>query len=205
MSDLVWHNETRVVKSLIHWEHNPRRLTEKQAADLTASLEKFNLVEVPAINLDNMILAGHQRVKILMMLGRQDEEIDVRVPNRALTPDEAREYNIRSNKNLGEFDFDLLLTDPFNVDELIAWGFTQEELSGDVPTPSVPDAPSSDVTVTFRVGADVYVIVTDGKARGLAKERLDDALFCWDVFTKEIGMDYTITKNGQPYELKKRI
>jgi len=107
LEPLVWHTEQRKIKHLIPWEGNPRQMTEKQAKDLEKSLKKFNLVDIPAIDTDNKIISGHQRVKILNALGRRQERIDVRVPNRKLTKEEFEEYNIRANKNLGEWDFDL--------------------------------------------------------------------------------------------------
>ena len=105
---LKWHNEKRKVKNLIPYEYNPRQMTEKQAKLLTDSLKKFDLVEIPAIDTDNKIIAGHMRMKIMLELGRGDEEVDVRVPNRKLTEREFQEYNLRSNKNVGDWDFDIL-------------------------------------------------------------------------------------------------
>ena len=70
MDKLVWHNEKRKIDDLIPFEGNPRQMTEKQASDLKKSLEKFNLVEIPAIDTDNKIIAGHQRLKILQVLNR---------------------------------------------------------------------------------------------------------------------------------------
>ena len=98
---LIWHNEKRKVRDLAPFDHNPRTLSEKERADLEQSLVRFNLVEIPAINTDNVIIAGHMRLKILIDLGRGDEEIDVRVPNRKLSEKELEEYNIRSNLNTG--------------------------------------------------------------------------------------------------------
>ena len=49
---------------------------------LNKSLKKFDVVEIPAIDLDDRILAGHQRIKALQLLGRGDGYIDVRIPNR---------------------------------------------------------------------------------------------------------------------------
>lgn len=72
--------------------------------DLKKSLKKFNLAEIPAINLDGKILAGHQRIKALQLLGRGEELIDVRIPNRQLTEDEAKEYLIGSNAIGGDWD-----------------------------------------------------------------------------------------------------
>ena len=126
MSDLIWHTEKRKVKDLIPYEFNPRKLTDEQAEKLKESLERFNLVEIPAIDLDNKIAAGHQRVKMMLLLGRGEEEIDVRVPNRKLTQKEFKEYNLRSNANTGEWDLNLLadLGEAFLSDV----GFSSEEL-----------------------------------------------------------------------------
>jgi hypothetical protein len=126
MENLKWHTEQRKVKDLIPWEHNPRKLTEAQAEKLDASLEKFDLVEIPAINTDNKLIAGHQRVMRLMLKERGEELIDVRVPNRELTLDEFREYNLRSNKNTGEWDWDILKD--FEKDLLREVGFAEAEI-----------------------------------------------------------------------------
>ena len=128
---LEWHTEKRKIGELLPYEFNPRRLTEKQYKDLKKSLEKFNLVEIPAIDIDGTILAGHQRIKILAELYGTDYEIDVRIPNRKLTEKEIQEYNIRSNKNTGEWDFEAL-ANFFDVDDLLNWGFTEEELQIDL-------------------------------------------------------------------------
>lgn len=134
---LSWHTEQRTVSSLVPFDGNPRQLNEKQVADLKRSLEKFNLVEIPAINTTNKILAGHQRLKIMQLLGRGAELIDVRVPNRELTPDEEREYLIRSNKNTGDWDWDQLAN--FDAGFLVDCGFTTEELTRNFGLDESPD------------------------------------------------------------------
>lgn len=128
MKKLIWHNEKRIVKDLIPYTDNPRlKLSESRRATLTESLNKFNLVEIPAIDLDNKILAGHQRLSVLIALGRGDEEIDVRVPNRKLTEREFKEYNLRSNVSIGDWDFDLLKV--LEPELLLAAGFENVDLS----------------------------------------------------------------------------
>jgi DNA modification methylase len=123
---LTWHTEQRKVKDLVPWEHNPRKLTEEQAKQLDASLDKFDLVEIPAINTDNKLVAGHQRVMRLMLRNRGEETIDVRVPSRELSTDEFREYNLRSNKNTGEWDWEKLKD--FERDLLKSIGFAEAEI-----------------------------------------------------------------------------
>lgn len=124
---MVWHTEQRRVAELIPLSNNPRKLTSKQKEDLTASLTRFNLMSIPVINTDNTIVSGHQRMKIMTLLGRGEEVIDVRVPNRTLDEKEVREACIRENRNLGEWDWDSLMA-MFPSEDLLAWGFDDAEL-----------------------------------------------------------------------------
>jgi DNA modification methylase len=127
MTDLIWTTEKRKINDLIPYEKNPRQMTEKQVEDLKKSLEKFGLVEIPAIDTDNKIIAGHQRLKIMQLLNRGEEEIDVRIPNRKLTEEEFKEYNVRSNLNTAEWDWELLVNN-FELDLMIEFGFDEGEL-----------------------------------------------------------------------------
>ena len=137
--NLEWHNEKRKVNDLIPYDRNPRLLTEKQAEDLRRSLEKFGLVEIPAIDTDNRIIAGHQRMKIMQLLERGNEEIDVRVPNRKLTDEEFDEYLIRSNRNVGSWDYDSLANN-FEMNDLVDWGFDRDMLLDHTdPKDEMPD------------------------------------------------------------------
>ena len=83
---LSWHTEQRRVNDLLPNPKNPRELDDRQREALTKSLQKFGLAEIPAINTDNQILAGHQRVKVLQLLGRGEEKIDVRLPETRAEP-----------------------------------------------------------------------------------------------------------------------
>jgi hypothetical protein len=124
---LQWRTEKRRVSDLVPHAKNPRSLSEQQRKDLEASITKFNLVEIPAINTDNGVLAGHQRLKIMRALGRGGEEIDVRVPSRTLTPKECEEYLLRSNRNTGSWDYELLKA--FDTEFLLEIGFDDNDLS----------------------------------------------------------------------------
>ena len=101
---MKWTNEKRKISELVPYIANPRQITEKQAKDLKASLAKFGLADPLVINTDNMIIGGHQRKKIIETLLSSDPDllVDVRVPERELTIDEARELNVRLNKNVAE-------------------------------------------------------------------------------------------------------
>lgn len=118
----------RKVSDLLPYEKNPRKINEKQMSDLKRSLRKYNLAELPAINLDGTIVAGHQRIKALHLLGRGDEQIEVRIPNRQLSEAEFKDYLIVSNKSGGSWDF-AGLAENFDMDALSLAGFEKEELS----------------------------------------------------------------------------
>lgn len=152
MSEIEWHNESRRLNELVPTDYNPRYLSEKQKDDLRKSLSKFNLAEIPAINTDNQIIAGHQRIKILSELKGTDHEIDVRVPNRKLTEQELKEYLIRSNKNTGGWDWDSLST-YFETEELTEWGFAEGELFAEPEKEMETDFKdlSDDLDETFEV------------------------------------------------------
>ena len=124
---LSWITISKKVNELIPQEVNPRKISDKQMTDLKKSLQKFNLAEIPAIDYDGKILAGHQRIQALKLLGRGEEMIDVRYPNRKLEEREVNEYLIGSNKLGGDFDFDLLKD--FDMDTLEFAGFDPIELS----------------------------------------------------------------------------
>jgi len=121
-----WKTEKRKIADLKPFEDNPRYMTEKQAEDLRSSLDKFGLVEIPVINLDNTILAGHMRIRTLQDMGRGEEEIEVRVPDRMLDMEEAMEYLLRSNKNTGSWDWGKLKD--FGTDNLVNFGFDDAEI-----------------------------------------------------------------------------
>jgi len=124
---IVWRTEKRKVDDLLPNAQNPRQMNEMQTESLKLSLKRFNLVEIPAINTDNKIIAGHQRVKILQLLDRGQEMIDVRVPDRKLTQKEYDEYLLRSNANTGSWDYELLKN--FDIDLLLDIGLDNSDLS----------------------------------------------------------------------------
>jgi DNA modification methylase len=127
MSKLVWTTVQRKVNDLIPQKINPRKISDKQMSDIKKSLQKYNLVEIPAIDSDGMILAGHQRIRALQLLDRGEEIIDVRIPNRKLTELESKQYLIASNKLGGDWDYDLLKS--FDMELLQLAGFEDMEIA----------------------------------------------------------------------------
>lgn len=105
---LIWHTEKRKLGDLQGYEKNPRKISEQNKKELEKSLKKFNVVDIPIINIDNLIIGGNQRIKILHELYGPDFEIDVRIPSRQLTQEEIEEYNIYANTHMGEWDENIL-------------------------------------------------------------------------------------------------
>lgn len=124
---LQWTTVQKRVDDLVPQDINPRVISDKGMSDLKKSLKRYNLVEIPAISLNGEILAGHQRVSALKLLGRGNDMIDVRIPNRQLTKEESDRYLIASNALGGTWDFSKLKS--FDLDMLIDIGFDQIDLS----------------------------------------------------------------------------
>ena len=156
---MKWKTEKRKISDLKECEYNPRQLTKKQYKDLKKSLDKFGLCEIPVINTDNTIIAGHQRIKILKEKS-PDAEIEVRVPSKKLNKEQFDEYLIRSNKNTGEWDFDTL-ANSFEMDALYEFGFEPIDFGFDV-TNLEPEETKGDDDVpqtkskTITVKGDLY-------------------------------------------------
>ncbi len=114
-----WSSETRKISELIPAGYNPRKLSDEQKGKLSESLARFSLCDPIIINKNNIVISGHQRVKLLSEGGV--DTVDVRVPDRELTLDEEKELNIRMNKSNGEWDEELLKN--FDKKMLIDAGF----------------------------------------------------------------------------------
>lgn len=125
---LEWRTERRKVKDLIQYKKNPRVLSLLQLEGLKRSLKKFNVAELPCINTDGTLVAGNQRVLALSLLGRDEDEIEIRVPNRALTEKEFKDYLLTSNRSGASWDWDKLAAD-FDIEELLTSGFDAQDLS----------------------------------------------------------------------------
>mgnify|MGYP003132389960 CR=1 FL=1 len=113
---------TKDVNDLIFAEYNPRQLTESQFKHLKDSIERFGLVDPIIINKNkdrkNIIIGGHQRARVAKSIG-----ID-KIPciELNLSYEKERELNIRLNKNVGSWDYDVL-ANTFDIEELKGWGF----------------------------------------------------------------------------------
>lgn len=108
-------------------DYNPRIIKDHQVDQLRQSIEKFGVVEPLVVNRhkgrEDIIVGGHQRARILGILGHET------VPVFYVDLDEKaeRELNVRLNKNTGEWDWDKLANE-FAVEDLRSYGFTNSEM-----------------------------------------------------------------------------
>lgn len=115
------------IASLRPAEYNPRKHSKEALAELKKSLARFGAVD-PIIlngapNRMNVVIGGHMRLKALKELGEKTVPVVyINLPDL----EKERELNIRLNKNVGEFDWDLLTN--FGENFLKEVGFSSEEL-----------------------------------------------------------------------------
>ena len=130
MTDITWTNDTRRLADLVPWENNPKRMSKKQADGLRLSLQKFGYaIPVLISPVDNELYDGNTRDRIMLAMEEYgpDAILDVRVSSRPLTDDERRELVVRLKQNQAGWDFDML-PNLYEQEELLEWGFTEEEL-----------------------------------------------------------------------------
>ncbi len=200
---LEWTTQKRKVADLVAYQYNPRSLSEEKKQKLIESIDKFNLVEIPVINSDNTLIAGHQRIMVLSLKGRDKELIDVRVPNRALTKEELKEYNLRSNISLGDW-VDNILESHFADIDLGAIGLEidndLEELLEDQKQDdafkkefeAIPDTPKFPIVPKYNEKYSAVIIVA---------KNLTDLTFLQTVLELEKNQCYKTEKVGQTFVL----
>jgi hypothetical protein len=129
MSDITWTNDTRRLQDLVPWEHNPKRMTKKQADGLRLSIERFGFAVPFLVSPDGDIYDGHQRQALMGAIKQYGPNavVDVRVSSRPLTDDERRELVVRLKQNQAGWDFDML-PNLYDKEELLEWGFEEGEL-----------------------------------------------------------------------------
>lgn len=171
MEELFWITEQRRVQDLIPLDFNPRKVTEEKQRKLMESISTFNLVEIPVINQDNKIIAGQRRFEALWYAGRQNDLIDVRVPNRMLTEGEVKRYCLISNTHAGEWDFTKL-----------------EEFFSDIDYEDIINLPDMDMGLP---SAEVVTTVPDKEGQTEVVE---------DEFDEPLPVN-PVTKLGDYYEL----
>ena len=116
------------VGDIKHSEYNPRKLDNDQFEQIKASIEKYGFVENIVVNSapgrEGIIIGGNQRFEVAKKLSHKEVPVFyVNIPDLQ----KEKELSIRLNHASGEWDFDLL-ANTFEEEDLLAWGFKEEEL-----------------------------------------------------------------------------
>lgn len=145
--------------------YNPRKWSDSAVEQLTDSIRKFGLVDPilvnSAVGRENVVIGGHFRLKVAKDLGYTEVPVVyVDIPNI----EREQELNLRLNKNLGEWDYDLLAK--FDESLLADTGFSSEEIDAvfdlDVDTPEQFDLEKElkklDIQTVEAKKGDVYLL-----------------------------------------------
>lgn len=150
------------IKELVASEYNPRKWSSEAVKQLAESIKKYGFVDPLLVNgaakRKNIVIGGHFRLKVAKDLGYDEVPVVyVDIPDI----EKEKELNIRLNKNLGEWDFELLAK--FDESLLSQVGFTSEEIDAvfdlDVDQPEQFDLQKEldklQIKVTVKKG-DIY-------------------------------------------------
>ena len=114
-------------------EYNPRKHSKEQADQLKESIKRFGMVDPVICNSaperNNVIIGGHFRVEVAKEMGMTNVPV---VYVQITDIDKEKELNLRLNKNVGEFDLELLAE--FDEVFLKDVGFGSEDLDNIFPT-----------------------------------------------------------------------
>ena len=117
MSKLKWITKEIKLSQIMANPLNPRLINEFDKQALGRSIDKFDIVEIPVLNIIDkdtfMILSGHQRIDILREKGVKS--VECRIPNRPLTESEAKEYTLIANTHAGYFNPEILELEYYDV------------------------------------------------------------------------------------------
>ncbi len=122
------------IKGLKLLENNPRKITKDQFEKLCESIRKDpdyfhnRPCLVNQVGAVFNVYAGNQRVKAAKRIGWTKVPC---VVEKNIPEDVIESRIVKDNKTYGEFDFDIL-ANLYQVDTLIASGFTPDELVGSV-------------------------------------------------------------------------
>jgi len=151
--------------------YNPRKWDEKIISDMTESIKRFGLCDPLIVNgaptRKNILIGGHLRLKVATILGFTDVPVvylDIPEIERE------QELNLRLNKNLGNWDEELLKA--FDTGLLLDVGFTPDDLNNFFD--DVLDVSDDN----FNVNAELAKIVTPESKPGDLYQLGDHRLLC---------------------------
>jgi len=174
-------------------EYNPRRMTEGQEINLLESIKRFGLVDPiivnKAENRKNIVIGGHQRLKIIKTLGWEEAPVVyVDIPEIG----KEKELNLRLNKNLGEWDYKLLAA--FDEEILLESGFEEDELMVNIGLSNVDEVLLDEDRME--------VILVDAPESPRLKIR--ESFYCKDIRDFNLIKKFFNSRNGR-LDIKKLL
>lgn len=134
------------------YENNPRKITEEAIQKVAASIREFGFKQPIVIDRNNVIIAGHTRLKAAELLGLETVPA-IRADD--LTPEQVKAYRLADNKVAEATDWDMNALDKelaeildIDMDE---FGFDIADIDPDAFDDdfTLPDGDKDGATMTF--------------------------------------------------------
>lgn len=122
---IQWKAEKRNVADLKDLSNNPRKIKGEAFEKLKARIIERGFHDILKVDTEGYVLSGNQRKRALTDLGIT--EVTVLVPDRPLDPKERDAIILESNRNDGDWDYDMLANE-FDIDLLKDVGFSDSDL-----------------------------------------------------------------------------
>ncbi|WPY01510.1 DNA methylase and ParB-like domain protein (plasmid) [Candidatus Trichorickettsia mobilis] len=127
---IKWNPTLVKISELKEYNNNPRKIGNKELEKLTSHIQQDGYHQRIIVNNDYTIIGGHQRKKALLAAGyKEDDSIEVLMPDKLLGQEELDRINIRDNLPFGEYDFDIL-SERFDLETLVDFGMPEDMLVG---------------------------------------------------------------------------
>lgn len=143
MPEITWTPTQMNVADLKELPGNPRKISPESLAKLKDRIANRGFHDVVKVDTEGFILSGNQRKKALTELGMTS--VWALVPSRPLSREERDRVVLESNRNDGEWDFQIL-KENFDIEAIHDVGFNDKEL-GIVSFQTKPKEPDFTVVV----------------------------------------------------------
>ncbi|MGM9510178.1 hypothetical protein ACS5NO_20755 [Larkinella sp. GY13] len=186
--------EKRRVQDLVPYEKNPRKITAAKQRELESKIGQFGLIGLPVVDADGTLMAGHQRCKVMLAMGKGHELIDVRVATRKLTEAEFKEISVIENSTFGEWDKLLLQSDFSEYVDLGSYGIDlgdlEAQLKEALPEEEKPEMP---IVAKFSEKYTAFIIVCTNEIdeTNVAELLAVDTMQCYK--STLVGKTYVLT------------
>lgn len=134
------------------YENNPRKIPEEAIQRVAASIREFGFKQPIVIDKNNVIIAGHTRLKAAELLGLETVPV-IRADD--LTPEQVKAYRLADNKVAEVTDWDMNALDKELVEildiDMDEFGFDIADIDPDAFDDdfTLPDGDKDGATMTF--------------------------------------------------------